>query len=63
MKKIILTIAPGGELTIETTGFKGKACEAATKAMEEALGVKTKSVKKPEYFQQTTGHQSIGGSN
>ena len=36
---------------METHGFKGKGCEAATKAMEEALGTPTARVRKPEYWQ------------
>ena len=63
MKTAIITVAADGTLTIETVGFKGSSCEAATKALEEALGQSTGSKKKPEYYQQTTGQQTIGGAS
>jgi len=37
LKTIEFTIE-NGQVTIETSGFTGAACEAATKAFEEALG-------------------------
>jgi Protein of unknown function (DUF2997) len=42
---------------IEAVGFKGKGCEAATKAIEEALGIVKDRKKKPEYNQQVVGQQ------
>jgi Protein of unknown function (DUF2997) len=54
-KIIVFTIEDSGSVAIETSGFKGKACEAATKAFEEALGGSvTGKSKKPEYFQRET---------
>lgn len=38
-KRIVFTVE-NGQVTLETTGFTGPACEAATKAFEEALGGK-----------------------
>lgn len=46
-----ILIQPTGELQIEALGFKGQSCEAATKALEHALGVTKTKVKKPEYHQ------------
>ena len=63
MKTAIITIATDGTLTIETVGFKGSSCEAATKALEEALGKTSNPKRKPEFYQQTTGQQSIGGAS
>lgn len=37
MKSVTFTIH-GGEVTVEAHGFKGSACEVATKAFEEVLG-------------------------
>jgi hypothetical protein len=48
---IEILIQPTGELQIEGLGFKGSSCEAATKALEAALGVTTATKKKPEYHQ------------
>jgi hypothetical protein len=44
-------------------GFKGPDCEQATKFLEEALGVVSKKVKKPEYHQRskTRNQQKVGG--
>lgn len=49
-RTIEVTIDPEGIVTIEATGFRGNACEAATKEIEEALGLKKARKKKPEYL-------------
>jgi hypothetical protein len=49
MGKHIVSIAADGTLTIEGTGFKGKACELPP-AFLSALGAVSGSKKKPEYF-------------
>jgi hypothetical protein len=49
-RTIEVTIDPEGGITIEATGFRGNACEKATKEIEEALGVKKARKKKPEYL-------------
>ncbi len=61
-KTIEVTVSPTGDVFIEAVGFKGTGCEAATKYLEEALGVKTKRVKKPEYLQSNTvtAQQKVG---
>jgi hypothetical protein len=56
---IEILIQPTGELQIEGIGFKGSSCEAATKALEAALGVTTATKKKPEYHQRQTATPSI----
>lgn len=62
MKKIIVDIDIEGNIQIEALGFSGPACEQATKTIEEALGQKTTSVKKAEYFQSATqAHQRMEG--
>ncbi len=48
-KTITVTIDPTGEVKVEAHNFKGQGCQAATKAIEEALGVKTSEVRKPEF--------------
>ena len=36
-RRIHVRVSPIGEITVEADGFQGKGCEAATKAIEEAL--------------------------
>lgn len=51
-KKTITFIIRDGKVTIEATGYVGSACEAATKAFEEALGGEiTGKKRKPEFNQ------------
>ena len=38
MPKIIVDVYPGGEIVVETKGFKGTSCQEATKSLEESLG-------------------------
>jgi len=50
MKSIEFKITPDGKVIAETIGFKGKACQDATKFLEQ-LGSKLKEEKKPEFYQ------------
>ena len=52
-RKILVRITPAGVITVEADGFHGKGCEAATKAIEEALGKPGTRTRKPEYWRQT----------
>jgi hypothetical protein len=54
MKSITVEVSPEGEVKIEAAGFKGNACEKATAALEAAMGMPGKRIKKPEYTQQET---------
>jgi hypothetical protein len=49
MRTIEVTVSPEGEVKIAAVGFKGNACEKATKALEEAMGIPGKRTKTPEY--------------
>jgi hypothetical protein len=63
-RQIRVRVSPTGEIRVEAYGFKGEGCEAATKAIEEALGKKVRSVRKGDFFIQ--GHQqqqSLGGES
>ncbi len=63
MKRTIeVSVSPIGDISIEGIGFKGADCEAATKYLEEALGVVATKVKKPEYHQSrySKAQQRIG---
>ena len=52
-RTIEITIATDGQIAIEAVSFKGADCEAATKFLEEALGVVGQKTKKPEYYQRS----------
>lgn len=60
MKFITVDVDADGNATVEAVGFTGKGCEAATKAIEHALGTVKKSKPKPEIFQRETSTQPIG---
>ena len=59
---IEVIISPQGEVKIDAIGFKGPDCEKATRFLEQALGVVSNRVKKPEYHRRNTTqiHQSLG---
>ena len=48
-RRILVKVSPFGEITVEADGFQGKGCEAATRAIEEALGKRTVRTLKPEH--------------
>jgi len=50
MKKIEVIVTPTGETTVQTSGYKGKSCQDATKQLEQALGVVTDDKKLPEFY-------------
>jgi hypothetical protein len=62
-RSIEVTVSPSGDIAINAVGFQGADCEKATKALEEALGVASNRVKKPEYYALRTAknQQKLGG--
>lgn len=56
--QIILTADVDGTVTVETANIKGKACEALSKPLEDALGLVDKNVRKPEYHQHAAASQA-----
>ena len=46
---IEITVAPDGGTHVETKGFAGPACRAASKPYEDALGAKAAERLTPEY--------------
>ena len=65
-RRIHVRVSPTGEITVEAEGFKGNGCEAATKAIEEALGKPRERTRKPDFWRQTNSHQNqqqIGGGD
>ena len=59
---IEVIVSPNGEIQIDALGFKGADCEKATRYLEEALGVVSERVKKPEYHTRNTSRnqQQLG---
>ena len=63
-RRIHVRVSPFGEITVEADGFQGKGCEAATKAIEEALGKTRERTRKPDFWRQSQrhqNHQQLGG--
>ena len=64
-RRILVRVAPDGALTVEADGFQGRGCEAATRAIEEALGKRTGRTLKPEHRHggvSVQQQQQLGGS-
>ncbi len=62
-RRILVRVSPTGDIQVEAEGYQGKGCEAATQAIEQALGKRTGRTLKPEHrcvsIQQ---QQTLGGS-
>lgn len=61
MKSVEVTVSPEGDVSIEAVGFKGQSCAKATEALEKALGMPTKKIKKPDWNVQELSSQKVGG--
>ena len=63
-RRILVRVSPAGEITVEADGFQGSGCEAATKAIENALGKSGGRTRKPAYWRQDQrqeNKQQLGG--
>ena len=54
MKSIEILINSQGEVILQTKGYAGSSCQAATKALEEALGLKAREKLTAEFYQAQT---------
>mgnify|MGYP001007089750 FL=1 len=64
-RRIHVRVTPDGAISVEAEGFRGKGCEAATKAIEDALGKTKARTRKPEFWRQANSQQNqqpLGGS-
>jgi hypothetical protein len=52
-RRIHVRVSPTGDITVEAAGFQGNGCEAATKAIEDALGNPRERTRKPEFWRQS----------
>jgi len=50
MKLIEIVIGPAGETQLQTQGFQGRDCKAASAALEQALGLVTQEHRTTEYY-------------
>lgn len=50
MKTIHVTVSPQGEIQLETRGFAGSSCEAASGELIAALGVVSSAQQTSEYY-------------
>ncbi len=51
MKTIEITFLPNGQSRVETKGFVGGECRAASRFLEQAIGQSTHETLKPEFHQ------------
>ena len=56
-RRIHVRVSPNGEILVEAEGFQGKGCEAATKAIEEALGKPRQRTRKADFWRQSQHNQ------
>lgn len=58
-KQIVITffLDPNKGVKVETEGFSGTGCQAATKAIEEALGRTTQEDLTDEFYKSEDQHQ------
>ena len=62
-RSIEVIVMPDGSLVIDAVGFKGAACDKATRFLEEALGQVATKHRKPAYNERNqTKHQQQVGS-
>jgi len=52
VKTIEITVSAKGETKVETKGFTGNDCQAATRSLELALGARQSESLKSEFYQQ-----------
>ena len=51
MKTIEIVVSPKGETQVQTKGFTGGSCRAASKLLEQALGEKSAEQMTAEFYQ------------
>ena len=64
-RRILVRVSPTGDIQVEAEGYQGKGCEAATQAIELALGKRTGRTLKPEHRHggvSVQRQQTLGGS-
>jgi hypothetical protein len=59
MPQIEILISPAGESQVQTQGFAGPACQAASRFIEQALGHVSHQQLTAEFYQQQTTQLSV----
>jgi hypothetical protein len=59
MRTIEIIVAPNGQSRLETKGFQGEACQAASQFLEKALGRTTSEVLTSEFHQSQAQQQHL----
>lgn len=59
---ITVLISPEGEIQLETKGFTGPACETASRALIQALGLATREQRTPAFYEVAAGDQQAAAS-
>ena len=60
MNQVIeVIVTPDGKVTVQTKGFAGSACKAASESLEKALGLKQSEKLTAEYYSQQTHQQQL----
>jgi hypothetical protein len=57
-RTIEITVKPDGSTSLETKGFTGNGCRAASEFIEKALGTRTQEQLTSEFHQQAGQQQS-----
>ena len=63
-RRVHVRVSASGDITVEADGFQGNGCEAATRAIEEALGKPRDRTRKPDFWRHTnrqSNPQQLGG--
>jgi hypothetical protein len=56
---IEVVVATDGKVTVQTKGFTGSACKAASESLEKALGLKQSEKLTAEFYSQQTNQQQL----
>jgi hypothetical protein len=56
---IEVIVAPDGKVTVQTKGFSGSACKAASASLEHALGLKVSEKPTAEFYSQQHQQQQL----
>lgn len=63
MKTIKVIVEEDGSLSVDMLGFTGKECDKLRNEIAKEMGIVTKSIKKPEWYQsiKTVAQVKAGG--
>jgi len=58
LKTIEITVSPAGQTTVQTKGFTGTSCQDASRALEQALGLRQAEERTAEFYQSEPARQT-----